>query len=163
MRNEDLSQTASDGLNHSNSLAAHDDYDVIPAGAHAPATGNALSGLGTVSGHAGADTLGAGHALLVSISGANGAAGTEHGGQFEAQGRYGHIRIDAHGNYVYTRDAGSPNGVTDTFTYAIADKNGQQDTAHLSIRIEAEKQNLADAQRVTPGADGVVTLPRACR
>ena len=57
MRNEDLSQTASDGLNHSSSLAAHDDYDVIPAGAHTPATGNALSGLGTVSGQAGADTL----------------------------------------------------------------------------------------------------------
>ena len=159
MRNEDLSHTASDGLNHSTGLAAHDDYDVIPAGAHAPATGNALTGSGTVSGHAGADALGAGHALLVSISGAGGTDADANGGQFQVDGRYGTIRIDAHGNYTYVRNAGSPDGVTDTFTYAIADKNGQQDTAHLSIRIEAEKQSLADAQRITPGADGVVTLP----
>ena len=94
MRNEDLSHTASDGLNHSTGLAAHDDYDVIPAGAHSPASGNALTGIGTVSGHAGADVLGAGHALLVSISGAGGTDSDANGGQFQVDGRYGTIKID---------------------------------------------------------------------
>ena len=159
MRYEDQSQTGSSIGQSPDGPQAHNDYDVIPAGAHAPATGDVITGLGTVSGTAGADSLGTGNAVIVSISGASGTDDTLSAGHFDIAGEYGVLRIDAHGNYTYTRNAGSPEGVADVFTYTLADKSGAQDTAQLTIRIEGDTTDLANAQKIVPGADGVVTLP----
>ena len=139
MRIEDMSQSGSNAVSdQSPDLSAHNDYDVIPAGAHAPATGNAITGSGTVSGAAGADSLGSGNALITSITGAGGTDSSFAGGHLEIAGKFGVIRIDSHGNYNYARNPDSPDGVTDTFTYALSDRAGGRDTATLSIRIEAE-------------------------
>ena len=100
MRNEDLSQSG-------HNLTANDDYDVIKAGSGASATGNTISGRGTISGAAGADDTGMGGAHVTGITGAGGSEAAS----MEAAGRYGSIKIDAQGNYTYTRNQGSPDNV----------------------------------------------------
>ncbi len=159
MRIEDLSQAGSTHADGQQGPAAHDDYDVIQAGAHAPAHGNAISGAGTVSGIAGADALGAGHAVITAISGAGGTDSSLTAGHLDIAGKYGVIRIDSHGNYTYTPNAGSPDGVTDTFTYTLTDRLGAHDSAQLAIRIEGVRLDLANAEKIVAGPDGTITLP----
>ena len=150
MSNDDFQQ----GGNHP--LTANDDYDVIPAGSGAAATGNTITGRGTVSGAAGADDAGAGNAHVTGITGAGGGDGSS----MEAAGRYGSIKIDAQGNYTYTHHKGSPDNVEDVFTYTLADKSGTIDSARLVIRIDGtEEAKVQDnAQRIVAGNE-VITLP----
>ncbi|MEO5810278.1 MAG: hypothetical protein ABIR51_09545, partial [Sphingomicrobium sp.] len=159
MRIEDLSQAGSTHADGQQGPVAHDDYDVIQAGAHVPAHGNAISGAGTVSGTAGADALGAGHAVITAISGAGGTDSSLTAGHLDIAGKYGVIRIDSHGNYTYTPNPGSPDGVTDTFSYTLTDRLGAHDTAHLAIRIEGVRPDLANAEKIVAGPDGTITLP----
>ena len=110
---------------------ARADSDAVAAGSFAPETGNVLTGAGTSSGAAGADTPGADDAVLTGIRGADGgfaAPGT-------VQGQYGALTIAADGSYTYVRDPGTPGGVDDVFSYQITDGDGDTSTATLTIRI----------------------------
>jgi VCBS repeat-containing protein len=113
---------------------ARNDTDRVAAGSFAPETGNVLTGTGTTSGAAGADTPGADGATL---TGVRGGAGSE--GSFSApgtvQGQYGTLTINAQGGYTYVRNPGTPGGVNDVFTYRITDGDGDTSTATLTISI----------------------------
>ncbi|NIC42718.1 type I secretion C-terminal target domain-containing protein [Aquabacterium sp. A08] len=50
-------------------------------------------------------------------------------------GQYGVLTIGANGDYSYTRNTGTPGGVTDTFTYTLRDGDGDERTANLAISI----------------------------
>ncbi|WP_326914036.1 beta strand repeat-containing protein [Sphingopyxis chilensis] len=112
---------------------ARADTDAVAAGSFAPEAGNVLTGAGTTSGAAGADTPGADDAVLTGIRGADGEGGFSEPGT--VQGQYGTLTIGADGGYSYVRDPGTPGGVDDIFTYQITDGDGDTSTATLTIRI----------------------------
>ncbi len=114
---------------------ARPDTDALLAGRYGPETGNVLTGTGTTSGAAGADTPGADGATLTGIRvGGTGAFVTVGAGTTIA-GQYGVLTISANGDYSYTRNAGSPGGVTDVFGYQITDGDGDASTTTLTISI----------------------------
>jgi len=112
---------------------ARADTDQVAAGSFAPETGNVLTGTGTISGAAGADTPGADGASLTGIRGASGESGFSAPGT--VQGQYGTLTINAQGGYSYVRNPGTPGGVSDVFTYQITDGDGDTSTATLTIGI----------------------------
>ncbi|MGL3823002.1 beta strand repeat-containing protein, partial [Sphingopyxis sp. R3-92] len=128
------------------------DTDAVAAGSFAPETGNVISGAGTTSGAAGADTQGADGASLTGIRA--GATGTEFaapGGVI--QGQYGTLTIDAQGNYSYVRDAGTPGGVNDVFTYRLTDGDGDTSTATLTIAIGDSPSVISFIRTEGPNSD----------
>ncbi|MBK7163112.1 MAG: tandem-95 repeat protein [Sphingomonadales bacterium] len=112
---------------------ARNDTDSVAGGTYGPETGNVLSGAGTTSGSAGADTLGADGGTITGIragtSGSFGAVGTTINGQ------YGTLTLGANGTYSYVRNVNTPGGVTDVFTYQLTDGDGDSSTATLTINI----------------------------
>src|SRR5947207_11428341 len=118
---EDASQNSS--MAGSSEPVAHADVDTLAPGSFGPASGNAISGSGTTSGAAGADTVGAAPASIVEVHGAGGAT-TASGGSFQAVGQYGVLSMDAQGDFNYVRNAGTPDGVQDVFGYTLADAAG---------------------------------------
>ena len=48
-------------------------------------------------------------------------------------GTYGDLTLGANGDYSYARNAGSPGGVSDVFTYTI--KDGDGDLSHTTLTI----------------------------
>src|SRR4030095_6826909 len=62
-------------------------------------------------------------------------------------------------NYSYVRNPGSPDGVSDTFTYTLANDAGATDTANLVISIGNLPMLQAEATQTTQPANGVVVLP----
>lgn len=113
---------------------ARNDTDRVAAGTYSPQTGNVVTGAGTTSGDAGADTQGADGAV-VSGARAGTAAGTFASVGTTINGQYGTLAIAADGSYTYTRNAGTPGGVNDVFTYQITDGDGDTSTATLTIEI----------------------------
>ena len=112
---------------------ARNDSDTL-APADSATGGNVVTGLGTTSGAAGADTLGADNASLTGIrSGTSGAFTTVGGGGATIAGQFGTLTIGADGTYTYTKAAGSPGGSSDVFTYRIVDGDGDLSTATLTI------------------------------
>lgn len=115
------------------SPTARADIENVASGNYASQTGNVLTGAGTASGAAGADTQGADGAAVTGIRAANGtdfaAAGTTINGQ------YGRLLINADGSYSYTRNAGTAGGVADIFTYRLTDGDGDVSTATLTFNI----------------------------
>ncbi|MHA4838946.1 beta strand repeat-containing protein [Sphingopyxis sp. MSC1_008] len=112
---------------------ARGDTDQVAAGSFAPEAGNVLTGTGTTSGAAGADTPGADGASLTGIRGASTEGGFSAPGP--VQGQYGTLTIDAQGGYTYVRNPGTPGGVNDVFSYQITDGDGDTSTATLTISI----------------------------
>jgi large repetitive protein len=96
-------------------------------------TGNVISGLGTASGAAGADTPGADGASVTGIRAAASSAFTAPG--TVVQGLYGSLIIQPSGNYSYVRASGTPGGVADIFTYQLTDGDGDVSTATLTFNI----------------------------
>ncbi len=133
MRYEDGSGLGSPESNHE--PIARADVDTLPPGSFGPATGNAISGAGTSSGAAGADSLGAASATIVEVHGAGGAT-TGSDGSFQALGQYGALSIDAQGEFNYVRNAGTPDGVKDVFQYTLANSAGLTSSTTLTIDIE---------------------------
>ena len=162
MRYEDASATDSfmaDQAATPSTLNANGDVDVILAGNYGPATGNAITGTGTISGIAGADMVASG-ASITAIQGAGGTDTSFSAGKLQVAGEHGVLTIDAQGNYSYVRNQGSPNGVSDVFTYTLAGRDGDTDLATLTINIGKTPLVVqANAVQVVPGPDGVVTLP----
>ena len=106
MRYEDASQTGTD-------VTARDDTEHLAGNDFGPATGNLITGTGTVSGATGTDSGG----TITAIAGAGGSdTSFDANGMLEIAGQYGTLTIDAQGNYTYVRAPGSPEGVSDTFT-----------------------------------------------
>ncbi|MDO9362489.1 MAG: VCBS domain-containing protein, partial [Sphingopyxis sp.] len=128
---------------------AVNDTDSIAAGQFGPATGNVITD--AAPGDAGdsdngADTRGADGAAVSAIVSvnvpANGDTTADGSGNFQVNGQYGALIINADGSYSYTRAAGTPGGVSDSFTYTLRDGDGDLATATLTISI-------ADAAPVT--------------
>ncbi|QCB53349.1 tandem-95 repeat protein [Sphingopyxis sp. PAMC25046] len=111
---------------------ARDDTDALAGGTRGPETGNVLTGAGTTSGTAGADTSGADGATLTGIRSGSGDSFSAPG---TVQGQYGTLTINADGSYSYVRNPGTPGGVNDVFTYRITDSDGDTSTATLTIAI----------------------------
>ena len=112
---------------------ARNDTDSVAGGTYGPETGNVVSGSGTTSGAAGADTQGADGAAVSGFR-----AGTE--GAFAAvgstiNGQYGTLTIGANGSYTYVRNTNTPGGVSDVFSYRLTDSDGDTSTATLTINI----------------------------
>ncbi|WP_349236032.1 VCBS domain-containing protein [Altererythrobacter sp. TH136] len=100
---------------------ALDDAAALAAGEYGPIGGNVRAN----------DTQGADGAVVTGYSGTGGAVSV--GGV--AAGSYGTLTVAADGTFSYTRNPGTPGGVTDTFTYDITDADGDVDTATLTITI----------------------------
>src|SRR5262249_3733715 len=112
---------------------ANDDTDSIATGG-TKAEGNVITGVGTTSAPGGVDVKGADGASVSAVTGSKG-SDTDASNGLEVQGTYGKLVLAADGTYTYTRDAGTPGGVTDTFTYTLKDGDGDTDTATLTINI----------------------------
>jgi T1SS-143 domain-containing protein len=154
MRYEDTSNSVS----NSATPEARNDADALPTGSNGPATGNVITGTGTLTGLAGADGAPNGH--VVEIRGAGGTDTAEKGhSSMHVDGRFGALVIDEHGNYKYVADGHAPEDFRDLFQYTLVDAKGGRSTADLMITRGAELKVADNAQRVVPGPDGVVTLP----
>ncbi len=132
---------------------ARNDTDSVPAANYTGQTGNVITGVGTTSGNAGADTQGADGAVLSGIRAGTG-AGTFAGAGTTINGQYGTLTIAANGSYTYTRNAGTPGGVNDIFTYQITDGDGDTSTATLTISIADSPVTITSVP--TTGAGTVV-------
>jgi hypothetical protein len=151
MRYDDASNAGSTAAD--NAPVARPDVDSVAAGGFQPATGNAISGAGTVSGAAGADTVGDAPGKIVEVHGAGGAT-TMAGDSFQATGQYGVLSMSAQGDFNYVRNPGTPEGVEDVFGYTLADRDGGTSSTTLTINV-----GQTPAQAALALADGAVTLP----
>ena len=152
MRYEDASQGTS------NDVSARDDTEHLAGNDFGPATGNIITGAGTVSGSAGADMAAGAH--ITAIAGAGGSdTSFDASGNLEIAGQYGTLTIDAQGDYTYVRNAGSPEGVSDSFTYTLADAAGATADAKLVIAIGNPPILQAQGGQTIQTANGVVVLP----
>ncbi|AZO22370.1 type I secretion C-terminal target domain-containing protein [Mesorhizobium sp. M1E.F.Ca.ET.045.02.1.1] len=133
------------------------DTDSVAAGQIGPATGNVLVG-GTDAGDANttdgvADTQGADGATVVGVVKGTTNADLDDTSTLgvQIQGAYGKLTLHADGSYTYVRDANTPGGVNDVFTYTI--KDGDGDTSHttLTISIGNSTPEITD---LTPEANG---------
>ena len=118
---------------------ARADTDSLGVGGYGPETGNVITGVGTTSGAAGADTVGADGAQVSGVVSSNVPANSDTtldiSGNLQVQGQYGMLTLNADGGYSYSRDAGSPGGVSDVFTYTLTDGDGDPSTATLTISL----------------------------
>jgi VCBS repeat-containing protein len=131
---------------------ANDDRDMVAAGKFGPETGNVITGEGTI--FSGKDVVGADGASLVSVSGRSGMDDVfDADGNLTVSGQYGVLTIKADGSYSYLRNAGTPGGVEDVFTYTLRDGDGDLDTATLTIGIGDEQPRI-EAPNI--GSDGTV-------
>ncbi|TPL00012.1 type I secretion C-terminal target domain-containing protein, partial [Mesorhizobium sp. B2-4-14] len=119
---------------------ANADNNSVASGSHAAIIGNVLTGVGETAPAAGTtnvDVFGADGKTGGGVVGV--AAGTTGGGVDANVGQaihglYGTLTLNANGGYSYQRDAGSPGGVSDKFTYTI--KDGDGDLAHTTLTID---------------------------
>ena len=132
---------------------ARNDTDSVPAANYTGQTGNVITGVGTTSGNAGADTQGADGAALTGIRAGTG-AGAFSGAGATINGQYGTLTISSNGSYTYTRNAGTPGGVNDVFTYQLTDGDGDTSTATLTISIADSPVTITSVP--TTGAGTVV-------
>src|SRR5918997_3172383 len=116
---------------------ARDDADALPAGSRGPATGNTITGEGTVTGASGADVVTSGPGKIVALEGASGSDSAD-GGSLSVEGRFGELTMDSRGGYSYTANDAKPQGGSDVFRYTLADGDGARDTATLTIDIGRE-------------------------
>ncbi|WP_227340083.1 beta strand repeat-containing protein [Sphingopyxis sp. P8] len=112
---------------------ARADTDAVAPATYTAETGNVISGTGTTSGAAGADTRGADGATLTGVVAGTGTAFVAPGTAIA--GQYGTLTISADGSYSYVRAPNTPGGVTDVFTYRLTDGDGDTSTATLTISI----------------------------
>ena len=136
---------------------ARADSDAVAAGSFAPEGGNVITGTGTTegTGGSGTDTKGADGAAVSQIVSVNVPANSDTTadglGNFQVAGQYGNLVINQDGTYTYTRNAGTPGGVTDTFTYTLKDGDGDTSPANLVITIGNGTPTISD---LTPAANG---------
>ncbi len=113
--------------------SAANDTDSVAAGSYAAATGNVITD--AAAGDAGdtdtgKDTQGADSAKVSQIASNNVPANVDNtatAGVFTVNGQYGVLTINEDGSYSYARNAGTPGGVSDVFTYTLTDGDGDTD------------------------------------
>ncbi|MER9845581.1 Ig-like domain-containing protein, partial [Mesorhizobium australicum] len=137
------------------------DTDSVASGQFGPATGNVLVG-GTDAVDANttdgvADTKGADGATVVGVQAGNTNAAVDNAATLgvEIQGAYGKLTLAADGTYSYVRDAGTPGGVNDVFTYTIKDGDGDTSQTTLTIGIGDSAPHI-DTVPATGDADTTV-------
>ena len=111
---------------------AHNDTDGV--GNLLTTDGNVVTGVGTTSGDAGKDLLGADGATVSAVVGAKSSDSDASDG-LTVQGQYGKLELKADGSYTYTRDTDAPLKADDKFTYTVKDGDGDTSTATLTINI----------------------------
>lgn len=131
---------------------ANNDVDNITGGGSS-ASGNVITGVGTVAGPANADDVGEdapGKVFQIQSNNvpANVDSTPDGGGNFSVAGQYGTLVINQDGSYTYTRNDGSPGNVQDVFTYTFIDADGDTETATLTINVEDAAPNLPDPAAV---------------
>ena len=129
------------------------DTDSLGANDFTAATGNVITAVGTTS--SGADTVGADGAAISGVAAGSslGTPVTDGTGVASAvQGLYGKLTLGADGGYSYVRDAGTPGGVSDVFTYTLTDGDTDARTATLTIAI-----GDSTPSDTIPGAGGTDT------
>ncbi|KQU98708.1 hypothetical protein ASD12_20150 [Mesorhizobium sp. Root102] len=133
------------------------DTDSIAAGQFGPATGNVLVG-GTDAVDANttdgvADTQGADGATVVGVTKGTTNVDLDSAATLNTpvQGEYGKLTLHSDGSYTYVRDAGTPGGVADVFTYTI--KDGDGDTSHTTLTISIGNSTPVITD-LTPEANG---------
>ena len=120
---------------------ARNDTDAI-TGNDQSTDGNVMTGAGTTSGAAGADTVGADNAT---VTGAHpGASGgftsvPQDGSGVTIHGTFGDLVLHDDGSYTYTR-SDIHQGGTDVFTYQLTDGDGDTSTATLTITVPQVNQ-----------------------
>ncbi|WP_313805025.1 Ig-like domain-containing protein [Sphingobium sp.] len=106
---------------------ANDDAGTVAAGTYGPITGNVEAN----------DIKGADGAVVSTI------------GTFE--GTYGTLTLSADGSYSYVRAAGTPGGVSDSFSYTLRDGDGDTSTATLRIDIADSDVMIISIPKVGEG------------
>ncbi|TIR21999.1 MAG: hypothetical protein E5X34_16120, partial [Mesorhizobium sp.] len=137
------------------------DVDSVGAGQLGPATGNVLLG-GTDAGDSNTtdgvkDVQGADGAKVVGVAKGTTNADLDDASTLDVQvqGAYGKLTLHADGSYTYVRDANTPGGVNDVFTYTI--KDGDGDTSHTTLTI-AIGNSTPEISDLTPEANGGDTV-----
>ena len=139
---------------------ARNDSDSVAAGTFGPEGGNVITGTGTAggTGGAGADTQGADGAKVAQVASVNVPANSDStadgSGNFQVAGQYGNLVINEDGTYGYTRNAGTPGGVNDVFTYTLRDADGDTSPANLTIAIGNVAPTITDLTPAGPGGTG---------
>ncbi|WP_162199487.1 beta strand repeat-containing protein [Aurantiacibacter marinus] len=134
--------TASDDLTITivdDSPSAEDDAAGLGPGEYGPVGGTVLAN----------DTQGADGAAVTDYSGTGGSGSAGD----VVQGTYGTLTIAADGTFSYTRDPGTPGGVTDTFNYVITDGDGNVADADLVISIA---NSITSLDLPVKGGDGAL-------
>ncbi|MBZ9744918.1 VCBS domain-containing protein, partial [Mesorhizobium sp. CO1-1-7] len=130
---------------------ANADIGTVPSGSHAAITGDVF--VNDVFGADGKDAAGG----VVGVAAGNTNANLDSAATIGSviHGTYGTLTLHADGSYSYTRDAGSPGGVNDVFTYTI--KDGDGDLAHTTLTIGiGDGTPHIDTVPATGGADTTV-------
>ncbi|MBJ7388038.1 MAG: cadherin-like domain-containing protein [Sphingomonadaceae bacterium] len=130
---------------------ARNDIDSLIGGTFGPELGNVLTGTGTISGLAGADTPGADGAAISGFRA--GASGSFAAIDSSISGQYGTLTLGANGSYNYVRNVNTPGGVADVFTYQLTDADGDASTATLTINIDDAPNRIPDIGDGTIGRE----------
>ncbi|WP_305883679.1 Ig-like domain-containing protein [Alsobacter ponti] len=133
----------SDGSTQSGTLTLTINDDVVAANND---TNTATEGGPAVTGNVlGNDDLGADHGTVGTdgrVTGVSAGAGPvvaiDPNGSTVIAGAHGTLTLHADGSYSYVPNGSANSGVTDTFTYAITDKDGDTDTASLVITFQGD-------------------------
>jgi VCBS repeat-containing protein len=130
---------------------ARADTDSVAPGSSVT-TGNVITGAGTDSGTAGADTQGADGASLTGVRvGASGNFTSVGAAGATIVGQFGTLTILPNGNYTYTKNANVPGGSADVFTYQLTDGDGDTSSATLTITNPDNPVSLAVPEAGAPG------------
>ncbi|HVO03182.1 MAG TPA: Ig-like domain-containing protein [Candidatus Cybelea sp.] len=114
---------------------AHADCDTVAAGTYGPECGNVITGAGTDSPWTGHDWQGADGASVTGVVSGTPGGDTDGNVGDKIDGNYGTLTLDADGHYTYTRNAHTPGGVDDVFTYTLTDGDGDKSSTTLTIHI----------------------------
>jgi T1SS-143 domain-containing protein len=125
--------------------------DVNSVANHGSVDGNIITGAGQ---NGGADVMSADQTKLTSVSFGGTTKSftnpadvqTDANGKFVTiNGQYGSLKLYENGNYTYKHNNGS-GSLVDQFNYRITDRDGDSDTATLTINIENGVPSIPDVQ-----------------
>ena len=100
---------------------------------------------------------------VVAVAGFGGSAdaSADADGNYQVNGQYGVLNLNADGSYTYTLTAdvlSVPAGAVEHFVYTIEDFDGDRTTASLDITLDPERTDPANALVATPENDDVAGL-----
>ena len=72
------------------------------------------------------------------------------GSNFLITGQYGRLTLSPDGSYSYARFVGTPEGVSDVFTYTLTDRDGDSTTTTLTVTL---------LENLTSPPEGLISIP----